>query len=658
MNRKIHVFLLIMIFLTFIASIPNVVTKIQTESNNEKVEIIVNYKSIYSSESESGETIEEDMIQNLKMAGVSSIGLNENSLKELEFRQLIGVYSGARLRSQIGLSTENVNMEIQKNNTYIVIPEHEKQKDVLQTIRKSKLGNTHVFLGSEKYIVEIEQTYNQIYEKPLLYLESDLEHLSYHFFIIPRISNDWGERISLLTAQLNDWNIKKPLSFVLFEGEEVVGYKNETTMTNEPIKKLGVGVIEVFDAKFKQKGIDEYAKDTNYDTVRTHSIPAYKLVTEEENNKKIQRLVIKAIKERNVRAIYINLPPIKVETEASIGEYLTNVQKSVEPIRQALVDEGFEIGQAQPFVEKKKSNINIIGTVASLLGAIYLLFLSIGQLFNAANKKLSNNLFLLMIGSGTMTVITWSFGDTMNTVSMLASLGITILVPVWSSLIVLKVLEDKENKDILKEMTIPIITLFVIGVVYLTSINHGIEFITYIVPFKGVSATLLVPPILVAAIMYAKNKPNVKKILHHKLRVIDVLVFGLLVGLVAFYEMRSGNGGILLPFEAIVRNYLEDVLPVRPRTKEIFFAFPLLIVVVGLWRQNGKIKYLLPLVTIGFSSVMNTFTHFHTPLYISVLRTVFSVTMGFVIGILILTILKIIFNFYISDAKTKENKLP
>jgi glucose-6-phosphate-specific signal transduction histidine kinase len=108
-----------------------------------------------------------------------------------------------------------------------------------------------------------------------------------------------------------------------------------------------------------------------------------------------------------------------------------------------------------------------------------------------------------------------------------------------------------------------------------------------------------------------------------------------LLAFFVFYISRSGNSGSLLPFEAQIRNWLEDTLNVRPRTKEIFFAFPIMTIMIIMWKQNKWVRLMLPITTLGLASICNTFTHFHTPIYISLTRTIISIGVGSVIGMLI-----------------------
>ena len=70
-----------------------------------------------------------------------------------------------------------------------------------------------------------------------------------------------------------------------------------------------------------------------------------------------------------------------------------------------------------------------------------------------------------------------------------------------------------------------------------------------------------------------------------------------------------------------------------------FPFFILALYVMGINRKWGSIL-LVPGV-IGFLSIMNTFTHLHIPVAVSVLRTLYSVSLGLVVGLLFILIFKI-----------------
>lgn len=110
-------------------------------------------------------------------------------------------------------------------------------------------------------------------------------------------------------------------------------------------------------------------------------------------------------------------------------------------------------------------------------------------------------------------------------------------------------------------------------------------------------------------------------------------VFVMLAGV--YYIYRTGNTMGVSSAELELRNWLENTLIARPRTKELLIGWPCLLLFV--WSLRRHMNF-LPLcfglgMSIGLVSVVNTFLHIRTPLLLSLLRTGWGVLFGFLFGI-------------------------
>ncbi len=107
------------------------------------------------------------------------------------------------------------------------------------------------------------------------------------------------------------------------------------------------------------------------------------------------------------------------------------------------------------------------------------------------------------------------------------------------------------------------------------------------------------------------------------------------VGLGALFLVveRSGN----LPaipvarWEELIRERLEDWLIARPRFKEFLVGHPALV----LWKRERTLPQLglLALGALGQASIINTFVHLHTPVALSLWRTLNGLVLGLLIGL-------------------------
>jgi len=123
-----------------------------------------------------------------------------------------------------------------------------------------------------------------------------------------------------------------------------------------------------------------------------------------------------------------------------------------------------------------------------------------------------------------------------------------------------------------------------------------------------------------------------------------VLAYQLLVGIAivgaaAVLVMRSGNDSDISPsqIELSLRHVLTNVLSVRPRFKEFLVGFPCMMLVPALLAVHRRaIGWLLALgIGVGIGDVIDTFSHLHTPLTISLLRIFNGLVIGVVIGALL-----------------------
>ena len=123
---------------------------------------------------------------------------------------------------------------------------------------------------------------------------------------------------------------------------------------------------------------------------------------------------------------------------------------------------------------------------------------------------------------------------------------------------------------------------------------------------------------------------EIKRWLSQPLIVGWLVALGLAGIVITYWLWRSGNTGIPLPGEIFVREWLENCFYVRPRFKEFLLGQPALF--LGLVYNQ---KWLLLVGLVGQISVMNTFAHFHTPLWLSILRTLVGIFLGLGLGVVI-----------------------
>lgn len=161
--------------------------------------------------------------------------------------------------------------------------------------------------------------------------------------------------------------------------------------------------------------------------------------------------------------------------------------------------------------------------------------------------------------------------------------------------------------------------------------------------FSGVKLSLLLPPVLIllADLKRREHPESLAEILSRpplwgELALVGVLLLGALLML-----LRSGNYGFVSAGEINARDWVEGILGARPRTKEFLLGYPALVCWYYLkrmdlwrhWREALRIA-----VALAYTSAVNSFCHFHTPLAQTLLRGFNGWWTGLLLGCLILSV--------------------
>ena len=164
-------------------------------------------------------------------------------------------------------------------------------------------------------------------------------------------------------------------------------------------------------------------------------------------------------------------------------------------------------------------------------------------------------------------------------------------------------------------------------------------FISGLPLFRGVKVMHTLPLLIVAAyavirLVYAHVKVGTRReliafgrqVLSRPVLFGHVLTFLVLAAAGYIYVGRTGHtAGIpVLDVEQQLRLLLGDALGVRPRFKEFLIGYPLALLgllLLARGYRNLIVAALLTAGSIAFISVANTFMHFTTPSYITLLRS-------------------------------------
>jgi len=155
--------------------------------------------------------------------------------------------------------------------------------------------------------------------------------------------------------------------------------------------------------------------------------------------------------------------------------------------------------------------------------------------------------------------------------------------------------------------------------------------------FSGVKIALLLPPLILLLhdLKRRVHPESLTQVLSRPPSWGELALVGVLAAAAGVMALRSGNVSFVPGWEIRLREYLEQLLIARPRTKEIFAGYPALVLwyVVrrkDIWREYREVFRVG--ATLAFSSVVNSFCHFHTHLLFILLRVLNGLWTGLIVG--------------------------
>ncbi|MDD2999752.1 MAG: DUF5693 family protein, partial [Candidatus Riflebacteria bacterium] len=177
----------------------------------------------------------------------------------------------------------------------------------------------------------------------------------------------------------------------------------------------------------------------------------------------------------------------------------------------------------------------------------------------------------------------------------------------------------------------------VFGGILIAGLYSEIEYLLKFEQFRGIKLAFMLPLLITGLWSLKKYGRGVFGLLHRPVNPLGVMLLSVVAAGTVLYLLRSGNATFLKPseMEDAFRTFLENTLVARPRNKEFLVGYPAgLLFIFFFLRQNYQILPLLAIfMQMGQVSVVNSLCHFHTPLYLSLLRVVNGFWLGILVGV-------------------------
>jgi hypothetical protein len=469
--------------------------------------------------------------------------------------------------------------------------------------------------------------------------------------LIPRFQNDERFDAPKMQVEIDDvLRYDRKVSTVMFFGlrNQVFGYPDHLDDAAAVFKlhRFNFGAIETYDDSQIQKGSETLAKSIPGRTVRVQAIAKTEL-----DKLKLPEVVARyvlGVRERNVRVVYLR------PWEHQDGT-LTIEQTNVELIK-SLADElradgfvvGYDKGRATPIPLYHGNSTKLVAIVALAVPSIFVLLLGVFGWYRLGWSIAAYALTIMLYGGAVL------LHHDLVARSLLALVG-ALLFETAAILVLAGAFREapaaKFGDQLLRSAgwTLAATGIALLGALVVVGLLSSPLTMEEIERFRGVKLVLDLPP-LIALLLYlfdrrfASGVQRASDVFLSPVRTYQLFVGIAIIAGGVLLVMRSGNDSDVSPsaLELATRHILTHVLGVRPRFKEFVIGFPAMMLIPAIalgWRR--AVGWLLALAAgVGIGDIVDTFSHLHTALSISLQRVGNGLVIGIIIGALAIWIVR------------------
>jgi len=678
-NRAARRLLLVLTTLGVLAALPLGFVRHQMEQKSKTVEFVFDYRDLLlvaSYKAHPREYLAEQLAR-LKEAGVTSLAVFEGALDDFVRAGRITVYNSAQeamLRGEPAPANENF--------TYVLFEDEAAAGALGPIIRRAfeRSGNAvGEWSFGGKSGLRIEAAPEDAVMRPMEPDPLTMEELAAAGFrLVPRLT----DRVRPYDPELMEALIRSfaelGVTRLLFDGTEATGFGDQQKLKSldhfaSLLNEYGIGLAAIENMRTPQAGFATLAYQIDYNVVRLYSLSENDALAMSPDA--IADRFLLAAKDRNIRMFYLNAAPMRSPSRPEVADPMDNLVAALEGrdgeegAIAKLERFGFAAGFAEPFDYRHEGWQKALRAVVAL-GAIALIALMLdvfvrgfGPIAFAIGAVGSAGLFVLSpslleqalalgaaVAAPTLAVI-WALGriraHTEGGRRAVGGFGdADPAIGDDGRLFGGRWLFDGHpaGKRLVSAIGLLAVTslLSLCGAAYVSGLLTNVTYSLVLQQFRGVSVLHALPIVLVALHVFLYTGRSVsgqlRKLLRLRVTVLGVLVAAVLAGVGYYYMTRTGNAGQVTSVELAFRNFLESTFGVRPRTKEFLLAHPLFVLGLFLSLRYRAAWALMIVGVLGQLSMVDTFAHIHSPIALSLIRSLLGLGLGLVIGLALIAI--------------------
>lgn len=479
----------------------------------------------------------------------------------------------------------------------------------------------------------------------------------------------YNEKLADVYKSANEKYGLEPRIYLL-GSKEVLGYPENEDKLLEYVNEedIAIGLIESSTQRehLESEGLNDLVEDSGYNGIRMFTMWDYIRERNKyynyEGAEEIENTMFRAITERNIRVIYFK--PFFEEQKST--KYLTDAEeyeRTFTSLENRLKEHNIKLGKAEAIEEFHIGSKRLAVLSFGITLAAVFLFI---KMFNIKDKR-ANYLYVFSIPAAFIPLAVRNLAE--KGFSFAAAVIFSGLAIYFFVMQIKKIYDSSEKYSIFKIMIYSTVILAgsiaisLAGAVFVDSMLADVKYFLEMDIFRGVKFAQILPfgIYVIMFLIYFMNKDRENpikgavdtavKFLNLRIKIYYGIIAGV-IGIVAYvYISRTGHETNMQPssIEMITRNFMEYILLARPRTKEFLFAFPAIFAAV--YAADKKSEFFTGLFMLasamGTSSVINTFSHLRTPIYLSISRTVIALGFGIVIGCIAVIIIDLLVKIYV-----------
>lgn len=606
----------------------------------------------------------------VRQAGARSITVYASSLKRLQDAGRVTYLSGADLMNAArtgpvaGPFGDLVRAgRIRPGNTYAAGP-----PSVLAYIRSGLAVQLPPHAGAPRLsllagsgpVLEIQGRGVEIEEAPLGLFPDDVTEIrSHHLAVEARLRNFHEvtpQGLEMSFAGLRSLGERFTL---IFDGNQVLGYELLIPDVAEQMRASGYtfGQIESFTARRRQRGDQALSAKMMPHVLRVFSLTPEELLALAPEDARDKYVL--AARERNVRILYVR--PF-LNTSAGVDELQANLDY-VRSIKDDLERAGYRMGKATSLPDVV---IPRVWFALMALGALAATAMAVGQVAAILARPVSPRALSAGVAAGALVTVAVLAVHHVTLWSQILALLAALALPTLS---LMAFFPQEESRGGPQDGSAPtpasgggirllagsllrlwgLSAMTALGGIMVAALLSQWLFMLEIRGFLGVKPAHIIPVLVIGLVLAAADVPRGE--LWPRLRawarqplLLEYGIAVIVVGLAAVFLLgRTGNAGlpVLGALELKSRVILQHLVVARPRTKEYLIGHPFMVLAFAL-PALGLRRWVLPVTlvgAIGQVGLVNSFSHIHTPLVYIVLRTLYALAFGSVIGAVLLALL-------------------